>query len=67
MWPQPWKTKKPEAMHRKSGDTVKRVFLIVLDSFGIGQMPDAEAFSDRNVNTLRSCQASGELNIPNMV
>ena len=67
MWPRPWKTKKPEAMHRKSGDTVKRVFLIVLDSFGIGQMPDAEAFGDRNVNTLRSCQASGELNIPNMV
>jgi phosphopentomutase len=46
---------------------MKRVFLIVLDSFGIGQMPDSEAFSDVNVNTLASCAASGVLNIPNMV
>ena len=33
---------------------MKRVFLIVLDSFGIGEMPDAEAYGDINVNTLRS-------------
>ena len=46
---------------------MKRVFLIVLDSFGIGQMPDSEAFGDVNVNTLASCAASGVLNIPNMV
>jgi len=45
---------------------VKRVFLIVLDSFGIGQMPDAERFGDVNVNTLRSCATSSKLNIPNM-
>ena len=45
---------------------MKRVFLIVLDSFGIGQMPDAEKFGDRNVNTLAACAASGELNIPNL-
>lgn len=31
---------------------MKRVFLIVLDSFGIGQMPDAAAYGDINVNTL---------------
>ena len=30
---------------------MKRVFLIVLDSFGIGQMPDAAAYGDINVNT----------------
>ena len=46
---------------------MKRVFLIVLDSFGIGQMPDSEAFGDVNVNTLASCASSGILNIPNMI
>ena len=46
---------------------MKRVFLIVLDSFGIGQMPDSEKFGDVNVNTLASCAASGSLNIPNLI
>ncbi len=45
---------------------MKRVFLIVLDSFGIGQMPDGPAFGDVGVNTLRSCVASAKLYIPNM-
>ena len=30
----------------------KRVFLIVLDSFGIGAEPDAAAFGDAGTNTL---------------
>ena len=46
---------------------MKRVFLIVLDSFGIGQMPDAAAFGDVNVNTLASCAKSEHLHIPNMI
>ena len=46
---------------------MKRVFLIVLDSCGIGQMPDAKQFGDENVNTLRSCAASDKLHIPNMI
>jgi phosphopentomutase len=46
---------------------MKRVFLIVLDSFGIGAMPDAESFGDPGVNTLRSCAPSKELRIPNMI
>ena len=46
---------------------MKRVFLIVLDSFGIGQMPDAAAFGDVDVNTLASCAATGMLEIPNMI
>ena len=46
---------------------MKRVFLIVLDSFGIGAMPDSEKFGDRDVNTLASCAATGKLNIPNLV
>ncbi len=32
----------------------KRVFLIVLDSFGIGSAPDAAEFGDAGANTLRS-------------
>ena len=45
---------------------MKRVFLIVLDSFGIGALPDAEAFGDKGVNTLASCATSPKLHIPNM-
>ena len=48
-------------------NAVKRVFLIVLDSFGIGAMPDAESFGDVNVNTLAACAGSPELHIPNMI
>ena len=46
---------------------MKRVFLIVLDSFGIGAMPDSESFGDVGVNTLAACAASPKLNIPNMI
>ena len=46
---------------------MKRIFLIVLDSFGIGAMPDAEKFGDVGVNTLVSCATSGKLHIPNLV
>ena len=46
---------------------MKRVFLIVLDSCGIGQMPDSAAFGDGNVNTLAACAATGKLNIPNLI
>ena len=46
---------------------MKRIFLIVLDSCGIGAMPDAGQFGDGDVNTLRSCAATGKLHIPNMI
>ena len=45
---------------------MKRIFLIVLDSFGIGAMPDSESFGDVGVNTLAACATSAKLNIPNM-
>ena len=45
---------------------MKRIFLIVLDSFGIGALPDSEAFGDVGVNTLASCARSEQLRIPNM-
>lgn len=44
----------------------KRVFLIVLDSFGIGEMPDSHLFGDEGSNTLYSCFKQKELYIPNM-
>ena len=46
---------------------MKRVFLIVLDSFGIGAMPDSESFGDVGVNTLAACATSKHLHIPNMI
>ena len=46
---------------------MKRIFLIVLDSFGIGAMPDSESFGDVGVNTLAACATSDKLNIPNMI
>ena len=46
---------------------MKRIFLIVLDSFGIGALPDSEKFGDVGVNTLASCQKSEKLQIPNMI
>ena len=46
---------------------MKRVFLIVLDSLGIGMMPDGKTFGDVGVNTLASCAATGLLDIPNLI
>ncbi len=45
---------------------MKRVFLIVLDSFGIGEMPDAGQFGDIGVNTLGTVAASPYFSMPNM-
>ena len=42
----------------------RRVFLIVLDSFGIGEAPDAAKFDDVGCNTLRSITSSKEYNTP---
>lgn len=45
---------------------MKRIFLIILDSFGIGEMPDAYKFGDQGSNTLRSVYSSDYLDLPNM-
>ena len=44
----------------------RRVFLIVLDSFGIGEMPDAEKFGDKGANTLRSVSESEYFDLKNL-
>lgn len=45
---------------------MKRIFLIVLDSFGIGAMEDAPSYGDVDVNTLRSVSSSPYFQMPNM-
>lgn len=45
---------------------MKRVFLIVLDSFGIGEMPDAADYGDYNVNTIGSVSTSQYFKTPNL-
>ncbi len=44
----------------------KRAFLIVLDSFGIGEMPDAAAFGDAGSNTLAAVRKSPAFACPAM-
>ena len=46
---------------------IKRIFLIVLDSCGVGAAPDSAAFGDIGVNTLRSCAASPKFSIPHLI
>lgn len=47
-------------------DPLKRVFLIVLDSFGIGEAPDAAAFGDEGSNTLAAVAQSPFFSMPNL-
>lgn len=45
---------------------MSRVFVIVLDSFGIGYAPDAEKFGDFGTDTLKGISLSSHFNIPNL-
>ncbi|MCY0877051.1 MAG: phosphopentomutase [Firmicutes bacterium] len=45
----------------------RRVILIVLDSVGVGQAPDAAAYGDEGANTLgHTAAAAGGLHVPNL-
>ena len=46
---------------------MKRVFVIVLDSCGIGFEPDAADFGDVGADTLRTCSQSPEFAMPNLI
>ncbi|PJW21910.1 phosphopentomutase [Geobacillus thermodenitrificans] len=47
--------------------TYRRVFLIVLDSVGIGEAPDAEKYNDKGADTLgHIAEHRGGLHMPNM-
>ncbi len=45
----------------------KRVFIIVLDSVGIGYAPDAAEFGDHGVNTMKRISASDKFSIPTLL
>ena len=46
---------------------MKRVFIIVLDSVGIGYAPDAADFGDLGADTMRRISASDRFNIPTLL
>ena len=48
------------------GVGMKRVFLIVLDSVGIGEMPDAAHYGDKGSNTLLAASTSEYFSMPVM-
>ncbi len=52
----------------KRGKNLKRVICMVIDSMGIGAMPDCREFNDtEKCNTLRNvCEFNKGLNVPNM-
>lgn len=52
---------------KKKGKNMKRVIIIVLDSVGIGELPDASAYGDTGSNTLGNIAAKSKgFSLPNM-
>jgi phosphopentomutase len=46
---------------------INRVFLIVLDGVGVGELPDAHVYGDQGSNTVgNTAKAVGGLNLPNL-
>jgi phosphopentomutase len=45
---------------------MKRIFLIVLDSFGVGEMKDSAEYGDAGSNTLKAVVSNKYFNTPNM-
>jgi len=54
-------------VHQRKRDNMKykRVFLIVIDSVGVGEMPDAEKFGDLGANTIGNlAKEAGGISLP---
>lgn len=45
---------------------IKRAIVIVLDGFGVGELPDAKEYGDQGAHTLRGIYENTTLNLPNM-
>lgn len=45
---------------------IKRVITIVLDGFGVGELPDASHYGDEGSNTLAGIYNNTNLNLPNL-
>ena len=43
-----------------------RINIIVLDSFGVGELPDANMYGDEGSNTLEGIYNNTSLNLPNL-
>lgn len=46
--------------------SIKRVFLIVLDSVGIGELPDAADYGDEGSNTIKACSIQPGFSVQNL-
>lgn len=47
---------------------MKRVIWIVIDSVGIGELPDADRFGDKGANTIENIiKSQGQINMPNLI
>jgi phosphopentomutase len=52
---------------QSAGQRINRIFLVVLDGVGAGELPDADQYGDVGSNTLaHTAQAVGGLKLPNM-
>lgn len=45
---------------------INRVVVIVLDSFGVGELPDANLYNDEGTNTFRGIYENANLELPNL-
>ena len=45
---------------------INRAIIIVLDGFGVGELPDASKYKDEGSNTFKHIYENSKLNIPNM-
>jgi len=45
---------------------INRAIIIVLDGFGVGELPDANKYNDLGSNTLRHIYENAKLDVPNM-
>ena len=43
-----------------------RGFIVVLDSFGVGEAPDAKSFGDEGASTIKTISKSKYFEVPNM-
>lgn len=45
---------------------IKRVITIVLDGFGVGELPDSKKYGDEGSNTIAGIYNNTKLNLPNL-
>lgn len=54
-------------MQKYSSDSNRRIFLVVLDSVGVGELPDAKEYGDLGSNTLEhAVRACGGVSLPHL-